>query len=128
MNRRVSTQVIKAREVVVSFDINETEQDDVMNLDRLRKEGVRDFGGQRVDVKLTDYLTIHNVIAIDDIKFVPAKKVQGYLDGTENPRAAHVTVKLIIDNARTMRLHEEKLIDNDDDVLELPASSVRALR
>lgn len=125
---RVSTQVIKAREVVVSFDINETEQDDVMNLDRLRKEGSRDFGGQRVDVKLTDYLTIHNVIAIDDIKFVPAKKVQGYLDGTENPRGAHVTVKLIIDNARTMKLHEEKLIGNDGDVLELPASSVRALR
>lgn len=124
---RVPTRVLKAREVEVSYVIDERDEDDIQNLARLRKEGSHDFGGLLRDVKLTDYLTIHNVIAIDSITFEGAKqKQQNYLDGSSNPRKATVTVKLIIDNARTMRLHEEKLIGSDD-VIDIPQSSVKAI-
>lgn len=123
---RLSTQVIKARQIEVSFGIDERDEADVLNLDRLRKEGVRDFGGQRVDVRLTDYLTVHDVIAIEDIQFVkPSTREQQYASFVDAPRQAKVIVKLIIDIARSVRPLEEKLISNE--VLELPGV-VKALR
>lgn len=123
---RLSTQVIKARQIEVSFGIDERDEADVLNLDRLRKEGIRDFGGQRVDVRLTDYLTVHDVIAIEDIQFVkPSTREQQYASFVDAPRQAKVIVKLIIDNARSVRPLEEKLISNE--VLELPGA-VKALR
>lgn len=124
---RLQTQVIKARQVEVSYVIDERDEEAIMNLDRLRKEGVRDFKGQRVDLKLTDFLTVHNVIAIEDIKFESAKhKQQQYLIGDSSPRQSTVTVKLILDAAKIAQPVEEKLIGND--VLELPSSSVRELK
>lgn len=124
--RNVATQVIKAREVEVSFVINETDRDDVMNLARLREEGARDFGGQTVTLQLTDYLTVHNVIAVEDIQFVPVKQNRiGYLDGSSNPRKSTVTVKLIIDNARAAKPVEERLIEAEAVQLNAPVKALR---
>jgi hypothetical protein len=123
---RVPTKVLKARQVEVSFRIDERDRTELMNLDRLRKEGAHDFGGTLRDIQLTDYLTVHNVIAIEDIQFEATKQQQGYLDGTSNPRSGVVTVKLIIDNAKMMAMPvEEKLIG--EDVLELPNGAIKQI-
>lgn len=124
---RLSTQVIKARQVEVSYVIDERDTEAIANLDRLRKEGVRDFKGQRIDLKLTDFLTVHSVIAVEEIRFDSAKhKQQHYLSGNSSPLQSTVTVKLILDAAKVAQPVEEKLIGND--VLELPSGSVRELK
>jgi hypothetical protein len=122
---RAPTKVLKAREVEVSFVIDERNHEDILNLDRLRKEGAHDFGGSLRDVKLTDYITVHNVIAVALVSFEAEGKSQAYLIG-DAPRKAKVTVKLIIDNARVVTPLNETLIEGE--VIDVPSDSVKALR
>lgn len=127
MNRRLNTKVIKARVAQISYSLDENNRDDILNFERLRKEGVKDFGGKCVDIKLTDYLTVHSVIAMEEISVVgPAYETQHYLTGESNHRSTVVSIKFILDAAKLAMPVEEKLITND--VLELPSSSVKVLK
>lgn len=126
--RERRTEVIKAREVEVSFVVDESNHDEVMNIDRLRKQGAIGFNGKRVDVRLTEYLTVHNVLAIESVSFKGApERHQEYLRGSK-PAAAHITFKFVIDGAKAAKLFDENLLEVKIDTPELANSTMKALR
>lgn len=125
---RTAPDVIKAREVEVSFVVDESNHDEVMNIDRLRKQGAVGFNGKRVDVKLTEYLTVHNVLAIESVSFKGApERHQEYLSGSK-PASAHITFKFIIDAAKSAKLFDENLLESEHSALAVSSTQMKALK
>lgn len=126
--RERRTEVIKARQVEVSFIVDESNTDEVMNIDRLRKQGAIGFDGKRVDVKLTSYLTVHNVLAIESVDFkVATERRQQYLRGSK-PEAAHIRFVFVIDGAKEANLHAENLIESGTSPIAVSSTRMKALR
>ncbi len=121
--------IVKAREVEVSFHVDETNRDEVLNIGELRKRGAHGFPN-RVDLRLTTYLTVHNVLAIEDILFTPApERKQNYMDGSANPQRAHITFKLIVWDAKDVVLAPENLLNHGaTECLTATESSPKQLR
>lgn len=123
---RLRTEVIKARELEITVALSELDQEDMDAIRALAKQDAIGYNGHRKDVKVTSYLTVHNVLAISSVTANLARDLsQNYLVG-EYARHARVTIVFIIDGAKTVKPVEEKLIGND--ALELPASSVKELK
>lgn len=108
MNNRIAARVsptVKARQVQVSYQIDERHGDEQDVVRTLRKQMENGFGGVAVDLRLTEYLTVHNVLGIEDIQIKqPAAERCGALVG-DAPLRATVTLHLIVWNAKSAELH-----------------------
>jgi hypothetical protein len=124
---RLRTEVIKARELEITVALSELDQEDMDAIRLLAKQGAIGYDGQRKEVKVTSYLTVHNVLAISSVTANLARDLsQNYLVGDNFARHARVTIVFIIDAAKVLKPVEEKSIAND--TLELPTTSVKELK
>ncbi len=123
---QLRSSVVKAREVCLTYHVDETNQDEVNNLGYLREQGVEGFEGRRVDLKLTPYLTVHDVLAVIDIDFqLDLARQQRYMDGSSNPARANVTIRLLVSSEKTALLDPKHVIVDSTSLI--PIGDVRLL-